>query len=328
MPLLKLINIGKYFPIRSGILMGVKGYVKAVDGVDLEISEGDTHAIVGESGSGKTTLGKVSIRLIEPSFGRILFMDRDVTYVKGEDLKLFRRSTGIVFQDPYKSLHPRKTIIEIISEPLIIHGNDADEARKKAEELATLSGLPKELLYKYPHQLSGGQRQRVAIIRALIYKPKLLVLDEPTSALDVSTQAQILNLLEDLKREFKLSYILITHNLQIVYHMANKVSIMYLGKVVEKGRTEEIFENPKHPYTMALLSAIPAADYIFPSIKLKKKITPIGEPPSPASPPRGCRYHTRCPFATEICKQEHPELQRIESDHYVACHLWEYIEKI
>jgi len=322
MSIVKLNNVGKWFPIRSGILMRVKSYVKAVDGVDIEIRDGDTYAIVGESGSGKTTVGKISIKLVEPTFGSIVFMGRDVTRARGKDLIDFRRSTGIVFQDPYRSLHPRKTVIEIISEPLVIQGRDPGEARKTAEDLADLAGLPKELLYKYPHQLSGGQRQRVAILRALIYRPKYIVLDEPTSALDVSTQAQILNLLDDVKKEFKLSYMLITHNLQIVYHMANRVAIMYLGKVVERGKVDEIFESPKHPYTLALLSSIPASSYVFPGIIKIKKVAPIGDPPSPANPPKGCRFHTRCPFARDICRVEQPVLENIGGEHYVACHLW------
>lgn len=306
--------------------MRVKGYVRAVDGVDLEVEYGDTYAVVGESGSGKTTLGKTAIRLLEPTFGSIWFMDRDVTRVKGEELRQFRRSTGIVFQDPYRSLHPRRKIIEIISEPLIIHGYDPKESQRAAEELASQAGLPREILSKYPHELSGGQRQRVAIVRALIYRPKLVVLDEPTSALDVSTQAQILNLLDDLKREFKLSYILITHNLQIVYHMASKVAIMYMGKIVEMGSVEEVFESPKHPYTLMLFSSIPAKDYVLKGLKKVPNISPIGEPPSPANPPRGCRFHTRCPFATDICRRVPPELQHVGGSHYVACHLWREIE--
>ncbi len=326
MSLLQLVNISKYFPIRAGLLLKVRGYVKAVDRVNLDIEEGDTYAIVGESGSGKTTLGKVAIRLVEPTSGSIIFNGKDVTRVTGKELKEFRRSTGIVFQDPYRSLHPRKTILETITEPFIIHGSDPDEAEKIAKEFIGLVGLPQELLYKYPHQLSGGQRQRVAIVRALIYRPKLIVLDEPTSALDVSTQAQILNLLEDLKKEFKLTYILITHNLQVVYHIANKVAIMYLGKIVEKGRVEEVFEDPKHPYTLSLLSSIPAPEYTFQGSVKFKRISPIGEPPSPTNPPKGCRFHPRCPFAENVCRTEEPILQHIEGEHYVACHLWKDLD--
>jgi oligopeptide/dipeptide ABC transporter ATP-binding protein len=324
--ILRLKNVGKYFPIRGGLLSRVVGYVKAVDGVDLEVEEGDTYAIVGESGSGKTTLGKLSIKLLDPTFGSIEFMGRDVTFAKGKELKDLRRSTGIVFQDPYRSLHPRKKIIDIVSEPLIINGQDPEEAHKIAVEFASMVGLTKDLLYKYPHQLSGGQRQRAAIVRALIYRPRLIVLDEPTSALDVSTQAQILNLLEDLKKEFKLTYILITHNLQIVYHLANKVAVMYLGKIVEKGPVEKIFESPRHPYTISLLSSIPAIDYVFSGGKINiPRITPTGEPPSPTKPPKGCRFHTRCPFVIDICRREEPTLQPVEKDHYVACHLWQKI---
>ena len=326
MSLLRLRNIGKYFPIRSGVLMKIRGYVRAVDGIDLEISSEDTHAVVGESGSGKTTLGRVSIRLLEPTFGSIEFMGKDVTRARGRNFLEFRLSTGIVFQDPYRSLHPRKTVVDIISEPLRIRGYDESDIAKRAEEYIGLVGLSREHLYKYPHQLSGGQRQRVAIVRAIIYNPKLVVLDEPTSALDVSTQAQILNLLEDIKREFRLSYMLITHNLQIVYHMANRVSIMYLGKIMERGNVEEVFEKPLHPYTLTLLSSIPAAEHIFPQIVRRRKINPVGEPPSPSNPPKGCRFHTRCPFAREICKTREPVLEHIEGNHYVSCHLWREIE--
>lgn len=320
--MLELSNLGKYFPIRSGILMRIKSYVKAVDGVDLVVDRGDTLAVIGETGSGKTTLGRTAIRLLEPSFGTISFEGEDVTRARGKELKRFRLSTGIVFQDPNRSLHPRKKILDTVTEPLQIHRiAEKEEARRRAEELFELVGLSKDLIVRYPHQLSGGQRQRASIVRALIYKPKLLVLDEPTSALDVMTQAQILNILKNLKKELGLTYIFISHNLQAVYYIANKVAIMYLGKIVEIGSVDEIFENPLHPYTMALLTSIPASERLG-QIYKKARVEIVGEPPSPVNPPPGCRFHPRCPFAKEICRRETPVLEKASNTHYVACHLW------
>jgi len=319
--MLKLQDIKKYFPVRGGVFMRVIGEIKAVDGVSIDIGEGETFGLVGESGSGKTTLGRVVLKLIEPTSGRIFFNGRDITELRGKDLLPLRREMQIVFQDPYKALHPKKKVKDIIGEPLVVHeGLRGEELESRVSEMLKLVGMNPEHMHRYPHEFSGGQRQRIVIARALILRPKFLVLDEPTSALDVSVQAKILNLLSDLKEEFRLTYLLITHNLAVVKHVSNRVGVMYLGKLVEVAPTEELFENPVHPYTMGLISSIPVPD---PKLaKSRRKLILLGEIPSPMNPPRGCRFHTRCPYAKEICKTEEPRMEEISRGHYVSCHLW------
>ncbi|RLG80814.1 MAG: oligopeptide ABC transporter ATP-binding protein, partial [Thermoprotei archaeon] len=289
--LLRAVNVKKYFPVRGSLFKKVK----AVDGVSFEIEHGETFGIVGETGCGKSTLGRVVLRLIEPTGGRIYFEGRDVTKVRGKKLKEFRRKAQMVFQDPHSSLNPRMTIAEILLEPLREHGIYVDEPERFLVENMELVGLGKEHLYRYPHELSGGQKQRVAVLRALLLKPKFIVLDEPTSSLDVSVQAQILNMLKDLQRKLNVSYMFISHDLGVVKYMSRRIAVMYLGKFVEVADADMLFEKPMHPYTQALLSAIPIPD---PKIaRSRKRILIPGEPPSPINPPPGCRFRPRCPRA-------------------------------
>lgn len=307
----------KYFEFKKGIFSKPQ-YIRAVDGVSFSVNKGTTLGVVGESGSGKTTLGLTILRLIEPTSGIILFNGRDIMHLSRDELKWFRRSTGIVFQDPYSSLNPRMRVKEILERPLKIH-TDYDEKTRSEIIVKTLEevGLSEEHLMRYPHELSGGQQQRVAIARAIILKPLLVVLDEPTSSLDVSVQAQILNLLLDLQSKHDLTYIFITHDLLTARHISDYIMVMYAGKVVEYSTTREIFTNTKHPYTLSLLSSIPIPD---PKLKSRRRIEITGEPPSPLNPPKGCRFHPRCPYAIEMCKLKEPELLEYSKEHFVACH--------
>jgi len=315
--LLEVRNLKKYFEFKKGILSKPQ-YIRAVDGVSFSVDRGTTLGVVGESGSGKSTLGLTILRLIEPTSGTILFNGRDVIRLSEEELKWFRRSTGIVFQDPYSSLNPRMRVKEILERPLKIH-TDYDEKTCTEVIVKTLEevGLSEEHLMRYPHELSGGQQQRVAIARAIILRPLLVVLDEPTSSLDVSVQAQILNLLLDLQSKHGLTYIFITHDLLTARHISDYIMVMYASKVVEYSTTREIFTNPKHPYTVSLLSSIPIPD---PKLRGRKRIEVTGEPPSPLNPPKGCRFHPRCPYAIETCKLKEPELLEYSKEHIVACH--------
>ncbi len=324
--MLEVQDLKKYFPVRGGVAMRVIGYVKAVDGVSIYIKRGETFGLVGESGSGKTTLGRTILKLTEPTSGRIIFDGRDITNLKGKELIPLRKEMQIVFQDPYRALHPRKRVKDIVGEPLLIHEKASEsEIKEKVAEMLKLVGLNVEHMDRYPHEFSGGQRQRIVIARALILRPKFIVLDEPTSALDVSVQAKILNLLNDLKEKFQLTFLLISHNLAVVQYMSHRIGVMYLGKLMEVADSEELFENPLHPYTHALISAIPVPD---PKIARKKrKIVLKGEIPSPLNPPEGCRFHTRCPYAKEICRKEEPPLVEAEPGHFVACHFWEDIAR-
>jgi len=315
--LLVVEDLRKYFEFKKS-LFARKQYVRAVDGVSFSVERGTTLGVVGESGSGKTTLGLTILRLIEPTSGRILFNGSDVTRLSKEELKHFRRSTGIVFQDPYSSLNPRMRVKEILERPLKIHSDEGEESRveriiKTLEEV----GLSAEHLMRYPHELSGGQQQRVAIARAIILKPLLVVLDEPTSSLDVSVQAQILNLLLDLQSRHELTYVFITHDLLTAKHVSDFIMVMYLGKVVEYSTVREVFSNPRHPYTASLLSSIPIPD---PKLRGRKRVSVVGEPPSPLNPPKGCRYHPRCPYAIDTCGLREPELLEHDKKHFVACH--------
>lgn len=318
--ILKVENLKKYFPVKG--LFFTKGYVKAVDGVSFEIRKGETFGLVGESGCGKTTAGRTILRLIEPTDGKIIFDGKDVTQLKGEEMKWFRRRAQIMFQDPYSSLNPRQTVFEVIIEPVRFHGIQVEDPEEFVIRLLESVGLNEMHLYRYPHEFSGGQRQRIALARLLALRPEFIVLDEPTSALDVSVQANILNTLKDLQKEFGFTYLFISHDLGVVKYMSHRMGVMYLGKLVEVGPAEKIFENPLHPYTKFLLSAIPVPDPELARELKKKRMNIEGEPPSPINPPAGCRFHPRCPFAMERCKKEEPPLVEVEKDHYVACWLY------
>ncbi len=319
-PLVQVRNLVKHFPITRGVFLqrGV-GAVKAVDGVDFEVRRGETLGIVGETGCGKTTTARLVMRLLEPTAGEILFDGRDITRLKRTGLKEVRREMQMIFQDPYSSLNPRKTIGSIISEPFAIHGllKEKGERRKAVQELMETVGLNPEHYNRYPHEFSGGQRQRIGVARALALKPKLLIADEPVSALDVSIQAQVLNLLRDLQREFGLTLIFIAHDLSVVRHMCDRVAVMYLGKIVEIGTGDALYTFPRHPYTGALLSAVPVAD---PTRHGGRRQLLSGDVPSPANPPSACRFHTRCPKAQELCSIEDPPLEDKGTGILTACH--------
>ncbi|USH00949.1 ABC transporter ATP-binding protein [Thermococcus argininiproducens] len=317
---LEVKHLKKYFPVKG--LFFTKGYVKAVDDISFEIYKGETFGLVGESGCGKTTTGRTILRLIEPTSGEIIFKGKNITELKGEELKQFRKDAQIMFQDPYSSLNPRQTVFEIIMEPVRFHGIHVDDPEEFVVKLLESVGLNEMHLYRYPHEFSGGQRQRIALARLLALKPEFIVLDEPTSALDVSVQANILNMLKDLQSDFGFTYLFISHDLGVVKYMSHRMGVMYLGKLVEVGPAERIFENPLHPYTQFLLSAIPVPDPELAEELKAKRQKVSGEPPSPINPPSGCRFHPRCPYAKSICKTDEPPLVEVEKDHYVACWLY------
>jgi oligopeptide transport system ATP-binding protein len=315
--LLRAENITKQFPIYGGIFAKQIAAVKAVQGVSFDIKKGETLGLVGESGCGKSTLGRSLIRLIEPTSGKIFFKDKDITHISGDDLRDLRKKMQIIFQDPYASLNPRMTIGSILEEPLIIHNLFPSQADRTARvhDLINLVGLRPEHLSRYPHEFSGGQRQRVGIARALAVNPELIICDEPVSALDVSIQAQVINLLMELQQKLGLTYIFIAHDLKVVEHVSHRVAVMYLGKIVEMASADELYRNPQHPYTKALLSAIPVPD---PKPRAERIIL-TGDVPSPMNPPPGCHFNPRCPLASEICTQEAPILKSKNNSHFVSC---------
>lgn len=314
--LLKVVLLKKYFRVRGSLFKTLK----AVDGVSFTIAKGETLGLVGESGCGKSTLGRVVIKLLEPTSGKILFAGNDVTRLKGEGLKAFRRQAQIVFQDPNTSLNPRMTVLEILAEPLLEHRLLVNGVEEYLAEQLESVGLRQDHLYRYPHELSGGQKQRVAILRALLLKPSFIVLDEPTSSLDVSVQAQILNMLKEIQVKTGISYLFISHDIGVVKYMSHRIAVMYLGRIVEIMPSELIFEKALHPYTSYLLASVPIPDPRY--SRSRKKAVLQGEPPSPIEVPPGCRFHPRCPHATERCKREEPQLLGIESGHQVACWLY------
>ena len=329
---LKVKDLRTHFPVRKGVFGRVIAHVKAVDGVDLYIKEGETLGLVGESGCGKTTACRTILRLIEPTTGEVYvrFKNRDgsddqygnvnVTTAPREILMRLRRDMQMIFQDPFSSLDPRMTVGSIISEPLIVHRvGHRGERRDRVRELLLAVGMKPEYIRRYPHEFSGGQRQRIAIARALALGPRLVMADEPSSALDVSIQAQVLNLLEDLQEEFGLTYLFIAHNLSVIKHISDRVAVMYLGKIVELAETVELYGNPQHPYTEALLSAVPVADPDYATDRILLE----GDVPSPINPPPGCPFHPRCRYAKDVCRTEIPEYRSVQSDHYVSCHLAE-----
>ncbi len=315
-PYLKVDNLTKYYPVGGGLFTKARGYVRAVDHVSFNVYPGETVSLVGESGSGKTTVARLILRLVEPTEGSIVFNGVDLTTLKSGELRNIRRKIQIIFQDPYSSLNPRMTVYSMLAEVLLVHRIiSREKITEHIEYLLQLVGLNTDAMYRYPHEFSGGQRQRIGIARALAVNPSLLVADEPVSALDVSVQAQILNLLMELQEKLHLTYLIISHDLGVVRHISDRVLVMYLGKIVEEAPTDILFDSPNHPYTKALLSAIPKPD---PSATLPKLLAQ-GEPPSPVNPPPGCSFHPRCPYATEQCKNETPPLFRISETHRSAC---------
>ncbi|CCC58088.1 MULTISPECIES: ABC transporter ATP-binding protein [Caloramator] len=318
--LVEVYGLKKYFPMKGGFFNRTVNYLKAVDGVSFFINRGEVLGVVGESGCGKSTTGRTILKLLEPTDGKIVFDGEDITKLEGEALRKKRKEMQLIFQDPYSSLNPRMTVGEIIGEPITIHEKvSRAEKLERVKELLNKVGLSPYHVRRYPHEFSGGQRQRIGIARALALNPKFIVADESVSALDVSIQAQVINLFEELKEEFKLTYMFISHDLSVVRHISDRISVMYLGRMVEMAETEELFNNPMHPYTQALLSAVP-----IPNPKLKKdRIILQGDVPSPINAPKGCVFHTRCRYAMDVCKHFVPEFKEIEDGHFVSCFLYD-----
>ncbi len=319
--LLEVRHLKKHFPIQRGLFRRVVGQVRAVDGVDFYIRQGETLGLVGESGCGKTTTGRLILRALDPTEGEVLYCKdgrtENILTLSRNQMKPYRREMQIIFQDPYSSLNPRMTVMDIVSEPLMIHGvAKGDELKDRVRELLEAVGLRAQHMNRYPYAFSGGQRQRIGIARALALRPKLIVADEPVSALDVSIQAQTINLLEDLQKEFHLTYLFIAHDLSVVEHISDRVAVMYLGNIVELSGSQELYALPRHPYTEALLSSVPRTD----PDHISRRIVLEGDVPSPANPPSGCKFHPRCRYAKDICSQSAPAWEAISPDHWVACH--------
>ena len=319
-PLLRVEQLVKHFPVRRGVFGRVSGVVRAVDGVDFDLAADETLGIVGESGCGKSTLGRLVLRLIEASAGRVAFAGKDLSALNAAELRAQRREMQIVFQDPYSSLNPRMTVGQTLTEPLMLHGLHTGRYRERVAELLHTVGLAPEHAQRYPHEFSGGQRQRVGIARALAAEPKLIVCDEAVSALDVSVQAQVVNLLQDLQKQFGIAYLFIAHDLAVVKHIATRIAVMYLGRIVEIGDKRALFSTPRHPYTQALLSAIPLPE---PGLR-RERVLVGGDVPSPMNPPTGCHFHTRCQYAQALCSQRAPVLEAV-GEQSVACHFWREI---
>ena len=322
-------DLKMHFPLTQGIILQrVVGHVRAVDGVTFSIERGKTLGLVGESGSGKTTIGRTIVRLYKPTAGQVLFGDQDLAKLGGEPLRQMRRRVQMIFQDPFASLNPRYTIGSLISEPMnVYHVANSKEIRERTAELLRVVGLRSEYIDRYPHEFSGGQRQRIAVARALAINPEFVIADEPVSALDVSIRAQVLNLLQRLQQQFNLTYLFVSHDLSVVRHVADRIAVMYLGKIVELSDRDELYADPKHPYTKALLSAVPIPD---PKIeKQRQRIILSGDLPSPINIPSGCRFHTRCPMAQQICREVEPAFERKEGhEHYAACHFSQQVNEI
>jgi oligopeptide transport system ATP-binding protein len=308
-----------HFPIRRGVFQRVVGHVKAVDGVSFEVRKGETLGLVGESGCGKSTTGRVVLQLYRPTAGRVFFEGEDLVTLRGEEMRRKRRRMQMIFQDPYASLNPRMTVAEIVGEPLEVHGiSSGSERDDMVQHLLKVVGLNPQYSKRFPHEFSGGQRQRIGIARSLALNPAFIVCDEPISALDVSIQAQVVNLLEDLQKELGLTYLFIAHDLSMVRHIADRVAVMYLGKLMEMADRNELYHNPLHPYTQALLSAVPVPDpYVE---ERRQRIILTGDPPSPANPPPGCPFNTRCPLAIDLCRQQVPDWRQASPGHWVFCH--------
>ena len=316
--LLRVHDLKKYFPVKSGLVSRTRNFVRAVDGISFNIKEKETLGLVGESGCGKTTAGRAILRLLEPTSGEVHFRGRNIFQLTGTELRKLRRNMQIIFQDPYGSLNPRLTVGNIVGEPIRVHHIARGSEKKKiVGEILRRVGLSPDHLNRYPHEFSGGQRQRIGLARALALNPKFIVCDEPVSALDVSIQAQIINLLQDLQEEFGLSYLFISHDLSVVRHISDRISVMYLGRLMEISPGDQLYKNPLHPYTQALLSAVPVPD---PKTRMMRLRLP-GDVPSPVNPPAGCRFHTRCRHAGKICKNTEPQMTEIEPRHHAACHM-------